>query len=166
MYGSVFYKILGKEMFLSSLTNAIDAKGRISVPAEFRSVALKQGFEGVICWPSFEGGFLEGGGLFFLQNIQSLIESMDPYDEARMAFERTIFGSARKLSFDSNGRVSIPRELLEYAGIKNRASFVGLGSRFEIWDPEAYVQRAKQDRILAKEMKSKLQIGFKTGGNI
>ena len=52
-------------MFLSTVTNSLDAKGRVSVPADFRSVigesGREDGFDGIIVWPSFDGAYLEGG---------------------------------------------------------------------------------------------------------
>ena len=52
----------------------------------------------------------------------ALIEEMDPYDDARIAFERAIFGAARPLAFDANGRVTLPKEFAEHAGLDAKAT--------------------------------------------
>ena len=96
-------------MFVSTTTNGIDAKGRVSVPADFRATVSGQGFPGIYVWPSFNGPFLDGGGQRLLEDYSDAIEDLDPYDPARTAFERVIFGGAKALSFDSTGRVSLPK---------------------------------------------------------
>lgn len=151
-------------MFLSTTINGVDAKGRVSVPADFRSVVRGGPFDGIIVWPSFDGPFLEGGGQALLERYQALIEDMDPYDDARIAFERAIFGAAKPLSFDANGRVTLPKELSDHAGLDGKATFVGLGSRFEIWNPDRYAEHQSTARDFAREHKRALRPGGKPGG--
>jgi MraZ protein len=56
-------------MFVSTTTNGIDAKGRVSVPADFRATVSGQGFAGIYVWRSpFNGPFLEGGGQRLLED--------------------------------------------------------------------------------------------------
>jgi MraZ protein len=153
-------------VFLSTTTNGLDAKGRISVPADFRSVVRGGVFDGIIVWPSFDGSFLEGGGQALMERYQALIEEMDPYDEARIAFERAIFGAAKPLSFDANGRVTLPKELIEHAGLDGRATFVGLGSRFELWSPERYAEHQNEARSFARENKRSLRLATRPGGGL
>lgn len=155
-------------MFLSRSTNTLDAKGRISVPADFRNVVspkLQNGtpggvdsFDGIIVWPSFDGPYLEGGGIALLKDYQALLENMDPYDDARIAFERAIFAESRRLSFDANGRVSLPKELAEYAQLNGQVTFIGLGRRFEIWSPKNYEALAVNAREMARENRHRLRL--------
>ncbi|MBR9826718.1 MAG: division/cell wall cluster transcriptional repressor MraZ [Alphaproteobacteria bacterium] len=145
-------------MFLSTTNNGVDAKGRVSVPADFRSVVRGGPFDGIIVWPSFDGPYLEGGGQALLERYQALIEEMDPYDEARIAFERAIFGAAKPLAFDSNGRVTLPKELIDHAGLDGKATFVGLGSRFEIWSPDAYEAHKSDAQSFARDNKRSLRL--------
>ena len=144
-------------MFVSTTTNGIDAKGRVSVPADFRATVAGQGFQGIYVWRSFNGPFLEGGGQRLLEDYAEAIEAMDPYDDARTALERVIFGGARALSFDSTGRVSLPRELIDHAGLSKQAVFIGMGKRFEIWDPEAQASQLEDDLRFARENKGALR---------
>lgn len=144
-------------MFFSTTTNGIDAKGRVSVPADFRSVVAGDRFEGVYVWCSFNGPFLEGGGQALMAEMAAAIDAMDPYDDARTAFERVIFGGARPLSFDQTGRVSLPREFLEHAGLDGKATFVGMGRRFEIWSPDAHLERHARDLEHARQNKGALR---------
>jgi len=49
-------------IFLSNTINKIDAKGRVSIPSQFRSVLENQGFAGVYLYPSFTSQSIDGGG--------------------------------------------------------------------------------------------------------
>ena len=145
-------------MFLSRATNSLDSKGRISVPADFRAVVGDGTFDGIIVWPSFDGAYLEGGGIALMRDYQVLLENMDPYDDARIAFERAIFAESRRLSFDANGRVSLPKELADYAELNGNATFIGLGRRFEVWNPERYEAKATSARQMARENRHRLRL--------
>lgn len=145
-------------MFLSRATNTVDSKGRISVPADFRAVVGGGTFDGIIVWPSFDGPYLEGGGIALIQDYHTLLENMDPYDDARIAFERAIFAESRRLSFDANGRVSLPKELAEYANLNTQAAFIGLGRRFEVWNPADYEAQSVDARRLARANRHRLRL--------
>ena len=121
-------------MFLSSTTNNLDAKGRVSVPASFRAHCSVSGFEGIVLWPSLDGAYLEGGDVTVLAHYQEMLERMDLYDEGREALELVIFGESEKLSFDSTGRVGLPSHFREHAGLFGKVTFVGRGRKFEVWD--------------------------------
>ena len=144
-------------MFLSKAINALDAKGRVSVPADFRVVIAESAFDGIIVWPSFDGAYLEGGGIALLQDYQRSLEVLDYYDEGRIALQRAIFAESRRLPFDSGGRVSLPKDLHEYAGLNGKVTFVGLGRRFEIWSPDNYEAHAQNMRALARENRHRLR---------
>jgi len=148
-------------VFLSTTTNNRDAKGRVSVPADFRAVITAQSllhpggheaaFDGVIVRPSFSGECLEGGGEQLFEAYRASINALDYFDSSREAMEQAIFGESRRLPFDSGGRVSLPQDLADMFGFNGRVTFVGLGDRFEIWPPEAHEARAAKMRKLASE---------------
>ncbi|GGX60998.1 transcriptional regulator MraZ [Litorimonas cladophorae] len=128
-------------MFVSSVTNNLDAKGRISVPANFRTQCASVGFEGIVLWPSLDGAYLEGGDQSILRHYQDMLDQMDMYDPGREALELVIFGESETLTFDSTGRVSLPAKFREYAGLDGKVTFVGRGRKFEIWDEGAHEAR-------------------------
>ena len=138
-------------MFLGSSTNTIDAKGRVSVPAPFRDVVDE---DAVYVWPSVHGGFLEGGGKALMQAIQSEIfervaeGSLSP--EAAEAQQMAVLGAARRLPYDKTGRMVLPEDMRNHADLGINATFVGLGNRFEIWEPGAHDDRMAQARKAAK----------------
>lgn len=144
-------------MFLYTTENGIDAKGRVSVPASFRAAVASDPLGGIYVWRSFNGPFLEGCGQRLIDEFADALDELETYDPSRVSIERVIFGGARPLTFDSTGRVSLPRELADYAGLTGRATFIGLGKRFEIWSPEAYAAQQPDDLQTALENKHALK---------
>ncbi len=142
-------------MFVSTIANAIDLKGRVSVPAGFRA-ALK-GAEGIYCWPSFEGPFLEAGGDALMRHYAESLALLPPFDPTREALSAAIFGGASFLAFDQTGRVGLPEELRAHAGLGDKALFVGMIERFQIWAPGAYAERRPD--ILARANRDKHLLG-------
>jgi len=145
-------------MFLSSVTNSVDDKGRVSVPASFRTRTAKAGLEAVYVWPSLDGTCLEGGDDATLAHYQDMFDCAGgDYDEGLEALERMIFGRAQLLSYDSTGRIVLPKALRDAAGISDKATFVGRGRNFEIWNPEAQVATLEGVRDLALANRHRLR---------
>ena len=118
-------------MFLSSFENKIDKKGRVSVPATFRSYLNSLGYNGFISYPSFNHPALEACSQDRIEKLSSTIDSLNPFEEKRDYFATSILSVSENLQFDTEGRVSISEKLLKHAKIKNNILFVGLGKKFQ-----------------------------------
>ena len=125
-------------MFLSSYENKIDKKGRVSVPATFRSYLNTMGFNGFICYPSFNHSALEACSQDRIEKLSNTIDSLNPFEEKRDFFATSILSESINLQFDSEGRISLTSKLLKHAKIRNRMVFVGQGKIFQIWEPSLY----------------------------
>tara|TARA_B100000963_G_scaffold279666_1_gene248136 strand:+ start:267 stop:731 length:465 start_codon:yes stop_codon:yes gene_type:complete len=125
-------------MFLSSYENKLDKKGRISVPATFRSYLNSLGFNGFISYPSFNHPALEGCSQDRIEKLSNSIDSLNPFEEKRDYFATSVLSESENLLFDTEGRISLSEKLLEHAHIKNTALFVGLGKTFQIWEPKNF----------------------------
>ena len=62
-------------MFLSTYENKLDKKGRVSVPASFRSYLSNLGYNGVICYPSFNNQSIEAWPQDRIEKISNTIDS-------------------------------------------------------------------------------------------
>ena len=131
-------------LFLSSHTNKVDTKGRVSVPAAFRATLADQSFQGVVLLPSTKFSALEGFGMSMMQEISDRLDRFDLFSDTQDDLAAAIFAQATPLGFDDTGRIGIPRELLAHAGIGDTALFVGLGNKFQIWNPDAFAARREQ----------------------
>ena len=122
-------------MFLSSYENKIDKKGRVSVPATFRSYLNTLGYNGFITYPSFNHSALEACSQDRIEKLSNTIDSLDPFEEKRDYFATSVLSESESHQFDTEGRVSISEKLLNHAKIKNNVLFIGLGKTFQIWEP-------------------------------
>jgi len=138
-------------LFLSTYHNRLDKKGRISVPAPFRSVLMAQQFAGIVAYASPQYACIEACGMARILKINERIEQMDPYSEARDAFATVIFGESVQLSFDTEGRVMLPEKLVDFAGLKEDVTIVGKGEIFEIWEPKRFEKHAQHARQIAQD---------------
>jgi len=136
-------------LFLSTFTNKIDKKGRVSIPANFRNVVRKEEFQGVVAYGSFVNDCIEACSMTRIAELSDTIDSLDPYSEERDAFATAILGGSFQLSFDSDGRVLLPEELLNLAHLHDKALFIGKGKTFEIWNPDNFKDYATKARELA-----------------
>ena len=106
-------------MFLSSYENKLDKKGRVSVPATFRSHLSSLGYNGFISYPSFNHSALEACSQDRIEKLSNTIDSLNPFEEKRDYFATSILSESVNLQFDTEGRVSLTSKLLNHAKIKN-----------------------------------------------
>jgi MraZ protein len=125
-------------MFLSTYENRLDKKGRVSVPASFRSYLSNLGYNGVICYPSFNNQSIEAWSQDRIEKISNAIDSLNPFEEKRDFFATSILSESINLQFDSEGRISLTSKLLKHAKIKSSMIFVGQGKTFQIWEPTIF----------------------------
>ena len=125
-------------MFLSTYENKLDKKGRVSVPASYRSYLSNMGYNGIICYPSFNHQCIEAWPQDRIEKISNAIDSLSPFEEKKDYFATSILSESINLQFDTEGRVQIAPDLLKYAKIKNSMLFVGQGKTFQIWEPALF----------------------------
>ena len=138
--------------FTGSFTFKVDKKGRISVPAEYRAVLAAQAagseFTGILAFPWFDYRAIRGCGVELMEKIAAnrsatAVFENQPVDSALVSVADMV-----QLPFDSEGRIVLPRELGEHAGISDSATFVGQVNYFEIWNPAAFKQHQAARRAL------------------
>lgn len=144
------------DRFLSSFTNRLDAKGRVSIPASFRAVLARDGFEGLYVHLSLDAEALEAGGNGLLGEIDSLIERFPPFSDERDRFSMALYGNSEVLKVDPEGRISLTDTLKAYAGITDAVVFVGLGHKFQIWEPSRFRLHFEENRRQARDLKRDL----------
>ena len=153
-------------MFLSSFENKIDKKGRVSVPATFRSHLNSMGYNGFISYPSFNHNALEACSQDRIEKLSSAIDSLNPFEEKRDYFATSVLSESENLQFDTEGRVLIPEKLLNHAKIKSVVLFVGLGKTFQIWEPKNFNKFKSIARKKAFQNRSNLKWENKQKGEL
>lgn len=125
-------------VFLSTYVNGVDKKGRISVPASFRTEMAAHSRQMIVVHAAPEGGYLYAWSYDDFVKLAENIKKMPPLAPERQRLARTLLAAARPLNFDSEGRILVPEELLGKAKIDEKALFAGQGDYFTIWNPEAF----------------------------
>lgn len=126
---------------------SVDSKGRVAIPAKMRSAmnpeakstfTITRGFEKCI--------FLYP--LDQWEQMEEEIGGLNMYRSETRDFVRTIMMWADEVALDGQGRITIPKPLLEFAGISDRAAIIGSFDHIEIWDPaifDAYLNQQTAD---------------------
>ena len=140
-------------LFLSTFTNKVDKKGRVSVPATFRAALSELSFPGIVAYRSFTALCIEGCGMDFMQRLSEGAQQFAAFSPEQEDISSLIFADSRQLSWDPEGRIMLPEDLLAHAGISENACFVGKGQTFQVWEPMAY--RAVETEIRARALKSR-----------
>lgn len=122
-------------LFTSTHLNRIDRKGRVSVPAMWRPALAQTSFNGIVAIRSYRAAAIEGCGYDRLERMNELMQTPGAMTDAERATAEILMSRVQPLPFDTEGRIMLPRELAEFAGIQGDALFVGLGPIFELWEP-------------------------------
>ena len=128
-------------LFLSTIVNKIDNKGRVSIPAPFRSGLADQSFFGIVAFPSYQLSAIDACGIDRMEALSKSIDQIDNPDEIELA--SLSFAEAVQLAIDDDGRVVLPKKLSSHAQITNNILFVGKGPTFQMWNPENYEKTQK-----------------------
>jgi MraZ protein len=128
--------------FKGSYTYSADSKGRVNIPAKLRTYVSREandtfvitrGFEQcVFVYPLDEWGKLE-----------KTIRQLSPTNAQHRFFMRVLLERATESKLDGQFRISIPKELLQFAGIENEVLIIGVLEHIEIWNPQQYEQYLK-----------------------
>ncbi|PWK47944.1 division/cell wall cluster transcriptional repressor MraZ [Pleionea mediterranea] len=142
-------------MFRGANSINLDAKGRIAIPARYRDrlsdicngrmVVTKNPYE--LDTPNLL--------LFPLHNWEDFEEQVRALPSSKKAyrlFKRVTIGSAKEVDVDGNGRLLLPAELRDFAGLSKSLMLVGQGETFQIWDETQWkAQEADDLSVLADE---------------
>ena len=132
------------------------------MPASFRSYLSNLGYNGAVCFPSFNNQSIEAWPQDRIEKISNTIDSLNPFEEKRDYFATSILSESINLQFDSEGRITLTPKLLKHAKIKNSMLFVGQGKTFQIWEPATFekfrVNAKKKANLNRSSLKWEIQL--------
>jgi len=134
-------------VFLSSYLNGVDKKGRVSVPASFRHEMATHSRQQIVVYaaPEANGGYLYGWAYDDFVKLAEKIQQLPALSPVRQRLARAILAAARPLSFDDNGRISLPEALMRGAGLDGSVLFAGEGEYFTLWNPARFEAKMAED---------------------
>jgi len=116
---------------------SVDAKGRVAVPKAHRDRLQKDGIRELVVTADPSRCLLVYPTPIWHEIEEKLITIPNSSPQARM-FQRLYVGYATDIELDSTGRILLPTELREYAGIDRKAVLIGQGKKFELWDERTW----------------------------
>ena len=140
-------------LFLSTTINKMDSKSRVSVPSTFRNSLQKQSFKGLIAFPSYKHPSIDACGIDRMERISENLDNNNDYTQDEFDLISLYFGEAEQIPFDKDGRIVVPKKLIQHAHIKKEVLFVGLGPTFQMWSPEKYQNKKNLTIKIAGEKK-------------
>lgn len=130
------------DRFLSSAINRIDAKGRVSVPARFRTVLQKRGYTELYALKALEVPALDVGGPDLLDRYEERMAREDPFLQLADDMSFYVHGDSDFLKLDQDGRISVTDFVRSHTGITDTVAFVGRGQFFQVWHPDRLAEHA------------------------
>jgi len=144
------------DRFVANFTLRLDSKGRVSIPGSFRSVLARDGVESLYCYPALDRPAIDAGGQALMVEIEALIGRYAPFSDQRERFALALYGTSETLKIDNEGRVVLSETLKRHAGITEAVTFVGLGQKFQIWEPGRFQGELAVATQKVRELKAEL----------
>jgi len=142
------------DRFVSNTINRVDKKGRVSVPAGFRSVLGGQSVLHTIL--SVEHPVAEAGGSDFMDMNLKRLAQMDPFSEEYEMWSFCLIGDADEMKIDTEGRIILSDLIREHTGILDEVAFVGRGPFFQMWEPGQFRTYREEARSKVRLMRREL----------
>ena len=111
--------------------NKIDKKGRVSIPKPFRDAFADQSFAGIYAYPSFKFPALEASGEAFIERVAASLDDLDMFSDEQDDLAAVILENAYSLPFDPEGRVILPKDLVDHAGLPGEGDRPPGGGRYQ-----------------------------------
>ena len=131
-----------EHLFNGSALNAVDAKGRLSVPAFIRSVIERRSDAKAIilgshevdaCLTAYDRNYAR---ILYAENERRRLNEEGADPQAHFSRARRTFGVTEEVPYDTSGRIILPPMMRRRGQIEDLALFVGTGGTFEIWNPQ------------------------------
>lgn len=137
--------------FLGTHQNRLDAKGRVSIPAPFRNLLKNSdGIAALVLRPSHKHPCIEGWPPAMFESLSAPLQKLELFSEEQDDLAAALFADAYPVDSDKEGRIILPENLKQHAGLSEGVTFMGLGQTFQIWEPAAADRRRAEARERAR----------------
>ena len=146
-----------EHLFQGSALNAVDAKGRVSVPAFLRSVIERRGdaktivlakHESFPCLSAYDPAY----AALKHSKLERLFEKEEGNPAAALDYQQRnlmAFAATEEVPYDSSGRIVLPPMMRRKGGIEDLALYLGTGETFQIWNPRLFLK----DKTIPEDLK-------------
>ena len=139
-------------MLLGAHEHTIDDKNRLTLPAKFRQAFA----DGVVVTRGLDGCLYAFRREDWDRLVESRLASLDPLSPAGRRLQRHFYSGASETELDKQGRVMLPRELIEHAKLGREVTIAGVNDRLEIWDRAAWRKELAEVEGSAEDVAERL----------
>ena len=144
--------------FIGQFPVRLDAKNRAFMPAGFRRLLQQTGDQTLVIRKDyFENCLVVYPASQWQQEIAGVRARLNRFDGNQQMVYRKLVSEAQEVQLDSNGRMLLPKTLLEKVGIKQDILFVGMEQTIEIWAPDAAAATGEQPFMSDSEFADNLK---------
>lgn len=149
--GGIWWEFSHEVMRFRGITKiSVDAKGRIAVPKHHRDTLIDNNISEIVVTADLSGCLLVYPMPIWEHIEDQLVELPNNHPHARR-LQRLYIGYATPMELDSTGRILLPAELREYAGVDRKVVLIGQGKKLELWDERAWAAENEVWRGSAKD---------------
>ena len=139
-------------MLLGAHEHTIDDKNRLTLPARFRQAFA----DGVVVTRGLDGCLYAFRRQDWDRLVESRLATLDPLSPEGRRLERFFYSGASETELDKQGRVMVPRELIEHAKLGREVVVAGVNDRLEIWDRAAWRKELAEVEGSAEDVAERL----------
>jgi MraZ protein len=140
-----------EHLFQGSALNAVDAKGRVSVPAFLRSVIERRGGTKTIVLAKHDSfpalsAYDPAYAARMHSKLERLLEKEETSVQAQLEYQQRnlmAFAATEEVPYDSSGRIVLPPMMRRKGELEDLALFLGAGETFQIWNPTLFLKDAR-----------------------
>jgi len=145
-------------LLLGKYEHTIDDKSRLTIPSKIRSkigneVFISKGFDGCLEVRSIEE----------FEKWTKLVSEFKTINDKARFFSREIFSNTVEVEVDGSGRIKIPANLMQLAGLEKDVFIIGAGDKLEIWNREQFDKYVKDQPQTFEEIANQLSNGEHNG---
>ena len=139
-------------MFYGEYQHSVDTKGRVIVPSRFREglgdkFIITKGLDNCLFVYSLDEW----------SNLEAKLKTLPLSSKDARAFIRFFFSGATECEVDKQGRILVPANLREYAGLEKEIYIIGVSTRVEIWDKQKWEAYNSDDNLSADNIAEKME---------
>ena len=143
--------------FLGEYEIPVDAKGRIFIPAEFRKKLPEEAEDTFVVVRGLDG-CLAAYPQHVWAGIAKQMMRLPPTEKKSRIYVRSMLSQAAEVKLDRQGRVLVPRKLLDRAGIKEAMIVIGALDKLEFWDPGVWGRYMEEAEPVVEEVAESLDL--------
>jgi MraZ protein len=128
-------------VFRGAAKITLDDKGRVVIPTRYRELLMERSAGALVVTVDRDGECLLIYPLNDWEQVERRLMELPSLHPQSRRLQRLMVGHATDLVLDGHGRMLLPPELREFAGLNRHAVLIGQGSRCELWDEARWSER-------------------------